>query len=126
MQKKFPAKEESSEASTVFTERKKAQYNRENTTQGEKVTELQPPGNFNYFYRAFLPVLLWSIIFICLVHSPYLVYHRIFPCVRTPLLARMNFMGKASLDITPPLTSREPFCALVVKEICALVVKEIS
>ena len=91
-----------------------------------RVPELHSWGNLNHLYRAFLPVLLWSIIFICLVHSPYLVYHRIFPCVRTPLLARMNFMGKASLDITPPLTSREPFCALVVKEICALVVKEIS
>ena len=81
-----------------------------------RVPELHSRGNLNHLYGAFLPV-PWSIILICLVHSPYLVYLRIFPCVRTHLLARMNFMGKASLDITPPLTSKEPYCAVVVKEI---------
>ena len=74
-----------------------------------RVPELHSRGILNHLYGAFLPV-PWSIILICLVHSPYLVYLRIFPCVRTHLLARMNFMGKASLDITPPLTSKDPLC----------------
>ena len=51
-------------------------------------------GSLNYFYGAFLLGFLWSIIFICLVQSPYLVYLRILPYVCMHLLAKMNFTKK--------------------------------
>ena len=70
-----------------------------------RVSESHLCGSLNYFYGAFLPGFLWPIILICLVHSPYLVYLRIFPCVHTQLLAKMNFtgrgLGRTSLDIIP-------------------------
>ena len=69
-----------------------------------RVTELHLCGSLNYFYGASCGF-LWPIIFICLVHSLYLVYLRIFPCVHMQLLAKMNFtgrgLGRTSLGIIP-------------------------
>ena len=62
----------------------------------ERVAELCSHGSWHYFYGAFLPVFLWPIILICLVHDPYLVSLRIPPCVRMRLLAKMDFTKKAS------------------------------
>ena len=44
-----------------------------------RVHELHAYGSLNSFYGAFLPGLLWSIILICLVQGPYLVYLWILP-----------------------------------------------
>lgn len=53
----------------------------------------------------------------CLVHSPYLVYHRILPCVHMHLLAKMDLierhMGRTALDILL-WPSRNLFCTYVV------------
>ena len=65
----------------------------------------------------FFPVFLWPVILICLVHSPYLVYLRILPSVRTHLLAKMDPLGRASHDIAPLPACRELFCACVVWEV---------
>ena len=58
------------------------------------VTELHHHCSLNYFYKAFLPSFLWPIILICLIHSSYLVYLRILPCVHTHLLANIDFTEK--------------------------------
>ena len=75
-------------------------------------------GSLDYFYGTFLPGFLWPIMLICLLHSPYLVYLRILPCVSTHLLAKMDLTEKAyrygtSLDMTP----RSLLCACVVGEV---------
>ena len=57
--------------------------------------ELCPGGSFNHFYGVFLPVLLWTIILIYLVHSPYLAYLRVLPCVCSHLLAKMDSTKEA-------------------------------
>ena len=54
---------------------------------------LHSGGSFKHVHGAFLlglPRRMVSIILICLVQSPYLVYHRILPCMPTLLLAKMN------------------------------------
>ena len=66
-------------------------------------------------------LLLWSIssgfhlaILICLVHSPYLIYLRSRPCVRTLLLVKMEPTAKASgLTLLPLWPARNLFCACV-------------
>ena len=44
-----------------------------------------PCGSLNHLYGALLPGFLWPVILLCLVLSPYLVYLRVLPCVRTSL-----------------------------------------
>ena len=65
------------------------------------VAESHPQGSFNYG-------LLWWIILICLVHSPYFVDPRILPCVCMHVLAKMDPSTKACgyLSITPLWLSR--------------------
>ena len=62
-----------------------------------------------------------AVILLCLVLSPYLVYLRIFLCVRTHLLVKMDSTEEAYGYNIPwhhsPLTSKEPFCACVVREV---------
>ena len=87
----------------------------------QRVAESHPHGSMNYFYGVISSGFFWPVILICLVHSLYLVYLRILPCMSTHLLAKMTSTKKAdgriSLDITPALTSREPFCRNVVEEV---------
>lgn len=86
------------------------------------VAESHPQGSFNYG-------LLWWIILICLVHSPYLAYLRILPCVHTHLSAKMDSAAKACGQNLPwqpsSLTCKEPFCACVVREVSRLQEREI-
>ena len=87
-----------------------------------RVAESSPHGSSNYFYARFLPGFLWAIILICLVQSPYLAYLRIFPCMHTHLLTKMDASEEAygsytSVSITPFLTSKESFCPRVVREV---------
>ena len=56
---------------------------------------LHSGGSFKHLHGAFLLGFLWSIILICLVQSPYLVYQRILPCMATLLLAKMNSTEEA-------------------------------
>ena len=79
----------------------------------------RPGGSLNHFYGAFLPGFLWLIILICLVLNPCLVYLRVLPCVRAHLLAKMDSSEEAygRLNITPFLTSKEPFCACIVGKV---------
>ena len=56
----------------------------------ERVAESHTYGSLNYFHGVFLPEFLWSIILICLVHSPYFVYLKILTYVNT------NFTEKVS------------------------------
>ena len=60
----------------------------------ERVAELHPWGNLYYFYGVSLLYFLWPIILICLVHSSYLVYLKVFPCIHMHVLAKMDFSGK--------------------------------
>ena len=55
-----------------------------------RVPESRPHGSLNHFYGTFLLVFLWAVILICLIHSPYLVYLRILPCVRTHFLTKKD------------------------------------
>ena len=75
-----------------------------------------PRGSLNYLYGVFLLGFLWPVILICLVHSPYLADLKIFECVHTHLLAKVDSTAEAisrtSLDITHILTSKEPFLHL--------------
>lgn len=94
----------SSEQSKVFIQRGKTSAVHVDGTRadlGER--ESCPCGSLNHFYGVFLPGFLWLIILICLDHSPYFLYLRILPCVRTHLLAKVD-PAKASgtsLDIAP-------------------------
>ena len=56
----------------------------------EKV--LRACGSLNHIYGAFLPCFPWPIILLCLALSPYLVYLRVLPCVRTSLFFFFNFI----------------------------------
>ena len=67
--------------------KKSVRVDRQEWTQ--RVAESRPHGSLNYFYGAFPLGFLWAVILICLVHSPYLVYLRILPCVHMHLLAKM-------------------------------------
>ena len=86
LQKIIYTKRESSEASKAL-EGKRLQYLwidygqtvHEHTL---RLPELHLHSSLNHLYGAFLPGFLWPIILICLVHTPCLVYLRIFPCVR--------------------------------------------
>ena len=83
-----------------------------------RLPELHLHSSLNHLYGAFLPGFLWPIILICLVHTPCLVYLRIFPCVRMRrwiLLKR--HLGRASLDMTPLWPPRNLFCTCVVEEV---------
>ena len=55
---------------------------------------------------------LWPIVLLCLALSSYGVYLRLLPCVHMHVLAKMDSSEEAcgSIDITPFLTSKEPFC----------------
>ena len=77
----------------VFIRRKKStvRVDRQMGRLRGKVSEFHPHSGLNFIYGAFLPGFLWPIILICLVHSPYLVYLRIIPCVCIYLLAKMDF-----------------------------------
>ena len=123
LQKRISTKTESSEASKVFIKRKEStvRVNRHMGRLRGRVPELGPCGGLNRLDRAFLPVFLWPIILICLVHSPYLVHHRTLPCLRTHLLAKID--PTTSIWVEHPLTSlflwpaRSPFCAGMVEEV---------
>ena len=71
-------------------------------------------GSLNHVYGLFLPVFLWPIILIYLVHSLYLVYLKILPCVCMHLFAKVSgynagYLDRMSLDIASPLACKEPF-----------------
>ena len=53
------------------------------TLGGLRERESRPCGGLNHLCVAFLPGFLWPVILLCLVLSPYLVYLRVLPCVRT-------------------------------------------
>ena len=55
-----------------------------------RVSESNPHGKLNYFYGSFLLIFLWSVILICLVQSPYLVYLRFLSCVHSNLFAKKD------------------------------------
>ena len=81
----------------VFIKRKKSTVHVDRYTgrlRG-RVPESCPHGSLPYFYGAFLLVSRWPVIFICLVHSPYLVYLRILPYVLMHLLAKMDSTEEA-------------------------------
>ena len=76
------------------------------------------------------PGFLWPIVLIYFVHSPYLVYLRIFPCVHMHLLAKMDFTKKVygqrtSLDITSLWPPRRLSAHCVVSEVSWLLDWEI-
>ena len=58
---------------------------------GVREAESHPCGSLNYFYGAFLPVIL-----IYLVHSSYFACLRILTCVYMHLLAKKDFTEKVS------------------------------
>ena len=60
----------------------------------ERIAELHPWSNLYYFYGVSLLYFLWPIILICLVHSSYLVYLKVFSCIHMHVLAKMGFSGK--------------------------------
>ena len=76
LQKRISTKMESSEGSEEFIRgRKSTEYMWVDTwadSERERVPESHPGGSLNYFYGAFLLGVLWPIILVCLVHSPYL------------------------------------------------------
>ena len=95
--KRISTKTKSSEASKVFIKRKRVQYVWVGTPGDSEGESWSPPsGSLNYSYGVFLPGFLWLVNLICLVHSPYLVYLKILPCVLTHLLAKTDFTEKVS------------------------------
>ena len=58
---------------------------------GYTVPQTQSCSLVNHFYGTFLPGFLWSVILICLVLSPYLVYLCILSRVYMHLLAEISF-----------------------------------
>ena len=95
LQKIISTKTESSEASKVLRGKRSIEYVDRHTDSGrERVAELHPWGNLYYFYGVSLLYFLWPIILICLVHSPYLVYLKVFQCIHVNVLAKMDFSGK--------------------------------
>ena len=97
LQNRISTKMESSEANKVFIKREKSTVciDRHTGRLRGTVPELCPCGGLNHLHEAFLPVFLWPVTLICLVHSPYLVYLRILPCVHARLLAKMDPTAKA-------------------------------
>ena len=77
-----------------------------------RVPESCPGDSLSYFYVVFPLGFLWPIILTCLVHSPYLMYLRSLPGVRTHLLAKKDSTSKAYGYNIPwhdsPLASKEP------------------
>ena len=77
--------------------------------------------SLNHLYGAFLPGFLWPLILLCLALSPYLVYLRVLPCVRTSLsqdrfYRRGLWVGWHHLlwgDAPSLLSYKEPFCTYV-------------
>ena len=96
LQKEASTKTESSEASKVCVcvcvkrVKNTACVDRHTSRLRQRIPELRLSGSLNHLYGAFLLVFLWSVILICLVHCPYLVYLSILPCVNTHLLAKMD------------------------------------
>ena len=84
-----------------------------------------PPGSLNHFYCVFSSGFLWPVILIFLILSLYLIYLMVLPCMRAYFLAKMDSIEEAygQVDITycevisPLLTSKEPFCIRVVREV---------
>ena len=107
----------------VFFKRVKntAYVDRHTSRLRQRIPELRLSGSLNQLYGAFLLVFLWSVILICLAHSPYSVYLRILPCLCIHLIDRLILLqrcvGRASLYIVPPLTSKEPLCVCVPGEV---------
>lgn len=65
-------------------------------TQADSERESCPSGSLNHFYGTFFHLgVLWPIILICLVLSPYLVNLRNFPCVCDHLLVKMDSKEEA-------------------------------
>ena len=97
LQKRLSTKTGHSEPSKMFLRRKNSTVlvDRHMGRFRGQVPELRPSGSLSYFYVIFPPGFLWPIILTCLVHSPYLMYLRIFPGVRTHLLAKLNSTAKA-------------------------------
>ena len=94
----FPQETESNETREVLLGGKQVQYMWTDTwadSGRERAAESCPRGSLSYFYGLFLLGLLWPIILICLVHSPYLVYLRILPGVCVHLLAKMDSTAEA-------------------------------
>ena len=95
LQKIISTKTESSEASKVLRGKRSIEYVDRHTDSGrERVAKLHPWGNLYYFYGVSLLYFLRPIILICLVHSPYLVYLKVFQCIHINVLAKMDFSGK--------------------------------
>ena len=94
LQKRIPTKVESSETSKVFIKRKTSTVRVDRHLGRLRVPELHPRGSLNYFYGVFLMGFPLTNHLICLVHSPHLIDLRIFPCVCTHLLAKMDFTEK--------------------------------
>lgn len=80
LQKWIPTKTESSETSEVFSRRKWEWYVCIDTQVGSET--VTPAGSLNHIYGALLQGFFWSIILICVVLSPFVVYLMILPCVR--------------------------------------------
>ena len=78
-----------------------------------KVPEWRPHCILSDLYGAFLPVFLWPIILICLVHNPHLVISGSFDVHAHVSWSRwilpQRLLGTASLDIAPPLACKDPF-----------------
>ena len=105
LQKRIPPKSGSSGQSEVLIKREEQVQYVWIDVLADSGRESCPRGSLNHFYEVFLPGFLRTIILIRLVHSPCFVYLRILPCVRTPLLAKMDptkrLLSGASFDITP-------------------------
>ena len=96
LQKRTSTKTESGEASIYQEEKVQCVWIDTWADSGrERAAESCPRGSLSYFYGLFLLGLLWPIILICLVHSPYLVYLRILPGVCVHLLAKMDSTAEA-------------------------------
>ena len=124
LRKRISTKTESSEATEVFINRKKrVQYEVWTETSGLRDSRWAAPSwQSELLLWSFLLGFLWLIILICLVHSPYLVYLRILPCVHMHLLAKMDPTTKTygwgtSLNITPLWPPRSLFCTCMVREV---------
>ena len=101
--KEFPQRQ--NVVKQVFTKRKKStvSMDRHKGRLRERIPESFPCSGLSYFYGIFLPGFLWTIILTCRVHSSYLVYLRILPCVCTHLSAKIlpnRHLGRTTFDIT--------------------------
>ena len=101
--KEFPQRQ--NVVKQVFTKRKKStvSMDRHKGRLRERIPESFPCSGLSYFYGIFLPSFLWTIILTCRVHSSYLVYLRILPCVCIHLSAKIlpnRHLGRTTFDIT--------------------------